>query len=204
LVLNLTPSSRHVEYTAVELDGSVHVVTGHFEVGDEFAASPHADDQAFRAAMSVLAAGVVMVTTWQDGRPWGLTISACCSVTVDPPEIMISVRSTTVSCRTLLEDRRFGVSILSAAQKPLAEFGSAVGAAKFVDDYCDDLNELESPMIADALCHLDCAVSLHQNVGDHTLVVGRVLHVVHPQATPENPEPLLYFNRNFWNLGRAT
>src|SRR6185436_935371 len=112
--------THHAEYTAVELDGSVHVVSGHYEV-DEQLATPRAraDDEAFKAAMRVLAAGVVMVTTWHDDRPWGLTISACCSVAVDPPEILISLRSTTVSCRSILRRDRFGVSILSGRQKGL-------------------------------------------------------------------------------------
>jgi flavin reductase (DIM6/NTAB) family NADH-FMN oxidoreductase RutF len=106
-----------------------------------------------------------------------------------------------VSCRSILLSERFGVSILSATQKPLAEFGSAVGAAKFVDDYCNDRDRVESPMIADALYHLDCAVTSHQSVSDHSLVVGRVLNVVYPPATQADPEPLVYFNRAFWSLG---
>ena len=199
----MPPSERNAGYTAVELDGSVHVVSGHFEVDDQLAAiEPRADDEAFRAAMRVLAAGVVMVTTWHDVRPWGLTISACCSVTVDPPEILISLRSTTVSCRAVLESGRFGVSILAARQKPLAELGSAVGAAKFVDDYCNDHEWIESPMIADALCHLDCSVALHQKVSDHSLIVGRVRHVVYPPGGEAAADPLLYFDRAFWGLGR--
>src|SRR5258708_14440528 len=175
---------RGAGYTAVELDGSVHVVSGHYEVDEQLAApQPRVDDEAFRAAMRVLAAGVGVVTTTDGGRPWGLTISACCSVGINPPEILISLRSTTVSCQSILHRDRFGVSILSAQQKALAEFGSAVGAAKFVDDYCDDRDRAESPMIADALYHLDCAVASRQEVSDHTLIVGRVLNVVYPPST---------------------
>ena len=57
-------TTRNAAYTAVELDGSVHVVSGHFEVDEQLATpQPRADDEAFKAAMRVLAAGVVMVTT---------------------------------------------------------------------------------------------------------------------------------------------
>ena len=98
-----------------------------------------------------------------------------------------------MSCRSILRSERFGVSILSARQKSLAEFGSAAGAAKFVDDYCNDRERVESPMIADALYHLDCAVASHQNVSDHSLIVGRVLNVVYPPATQTDPDPLAVF-----------
>lgn len=196
------PMRRDAAYTAVELDGTIHVISGFVEVDDYFAASLRsADDEAFKAAMRALAAGVVMVTTSHEGRPWGLTISSCCSVTVDPPQILVSLRSTSVSCRSILRDGRFGVSILGARQKPLAELGSAVGAAKFVDDYCHDHESLESPMIAGAPYHLDCAVASHQNVSDHSLIIGRVLHVVYPPSDETDSDPLLYFNRAFWRVG---
>ena len=34
----------------------------------------------FAEAMSALASGVVLVTCWLDGRPWGLTVTAFASV----------------------------------------------------------------------------------------------------------------------------
>ena len=196
------PMRRNAAYTAVELDGTMHVISGFVEVDEHFAASLRsADDEAFKAAMRALAAGVVMVTTSHEDRPWGLTISSCCSLTVDPPQILISLRSTSVSCRTILHGGRFGVSILGAQQKPLAELGSAVGAAKFIDDYCGNHESLESPMIAGASYHLDCAVASHQNVSDHSLIIGRVLNVVYPPADETDADPLIYFNRTFWRVG---
>ena len=52
----------------------------------------HADvAEGFRAAMSRLAAGVVMVTCHVDDKPWGLTVSACCSVSMDPPLLPVSL-----------------------------------------------------------------------------------------------------------------
>ncbi|MGH2970263.1 MAG: flavin reductase family protein, partial [Solirubrobacteraceae bacterium] len=57
---------------------------------------------AFKAAMRVLAGGVVMVTTRVDGRPWGLTISSCCSLSAEPPQLLVSLGSQTVTCREVL------------------------------------------------------------------------------------------------------
>jgi flavin reductase ActVB len=145
----------------------------------------------------------VIVTTRINGRPWGLTISACCSVSADPPQIVVSLGSTTTSCKEILQSERFGVSILAARQKELAERGSAVGVAKFVDEFCEscgDCEALDSPMISGALFHLDCALAGEHPVSDHHLIVGLVLRAI-ARTSDDPPQPLLYFDRRFWNLG---
>jgi flavin reductase (DIM6/NTAB) family NADH-FMN oxidoreductase RutF len=64
---------------------------------------PHDTADGFRAAMSRLAAGVVMVTCHVDGKPWGLTVSACCSVSMDPLLLLVSLGSKTASARSVRE-----------------------------------------------------------------------------------------------------
>lgn len=154
----------------------------------------------FKNAMSVLAGAVVMVTTYVGGRPWGLTISSCCSVTADPPQILISLRSDTVSCREIMRAGGFGVSMLSSEQRPVAELGAAVGTPKFVEDYCEGDDEVRTgPPIAGALCHLGCSVSGSFEVGDHTLIVGQV-DKVRLHGDMRGADPLLYFDRGFREL----
>lgn len=158
------------------------------------------NEREFKDAMSVLAGAVVMVTTYVDGRPWGLTISSCCSVTAEPPQVVISLRSSTVSCREVMRSRGFGVSMLSAAQRPVAELGAAVGTPKFVEDYCEGHHEvLTGPPIAGALCHLSCSVVNSFEVGDHHLIVGEV-RTVRMREDRRDADPLLYFDRGFRHL----
>lgn len=191
---------------SLEGDFTVATVTGHVEPAEIVSEQPSPDGvdrNAFRAAMRVLPSGVVMVTTRVEGRPWGLTISACCSLTLEPPQILISLRSATVSCEEILDSGGFGVSILTAEQKTLAERGAAVGAAKFVDEFCEtdgNCDVLGSPMIAGALFHLDCAIAAHYPVGDHELIIGLVQGAV-ARAEDGTAQPLLYFDRRFWTLG---
>lgn len=157
-------------------------------------------DREFKNAMSALAGAVVMVTTYVDGRPWGLTISSCCSVTADPPQILISLRSDTVSCREITRAGGFGISMLSSDQRPVAELGAAVGTPKFVEDYCDGGDDVRTgPPIAGALCHLSCSVSGSFEVGDHTVIVGQV-DSVRTRRETHDADPLLYFNRGFREL----
>jgi flavin reductase ActVB len=193
-----------VAEAAGSLDGdfTVATVAGFIETSGVVEAKG-IDQDAFKAAMRVLPSGVVMVTTRVNGRPWGLTISACCSLSADPPQIVISVGSSTTSCEEILASGYFGVSILAAEQKELAERGSTVGVAKFVDEFCEtdgDCEALDAPMISRALFHLDCEVAGDYPVSDHHLIVGFARRAI-ARASGEAPQPLLYFDRRFWNLG---
>jgi flavin reductase ActVB len=150
--------------------------------------------RAFRVAMSRLAAPVVMVTTWLDRKPWGLTISACCSVSVDPPLFLISLASGTVSTRTIREHESFGVSLLGERLLPAAHHGSRKGAPKFVEGFCEPAGGGDTsrpPVVAGALAHLDCRLADSVEVADHTLLIGSVESV----EVRTDDQPLVYYDR---------
>lgn len=151
---------------------------------------------AFRDAMRLLASGVAMVTTRVDGRPWGLTISSCTSLSADPPQILVSLSSQTVTSRQIANTRRFGLSLLTTRHRKLAEVGAALGAPKFVDDHCDDDGEERCPRVRGALYHLDCEVTDVNVVADHTIFVGRVTRWV-SGAPSAAADPLIYFDRGY-------
>jgi flavin reductase ActVB len=177
------------------------LVGGYVEADPDFAPEPPAgvDEETFKAAMRSLATGVVMVVAQRDDRLWGLTISACCSISANPPQVLISLADD-ASCRdAILETGRFGLSVLRDDQKHLAELGAVPGAPKYVDAFCEGAgSEQPTTMIAGALVHLECAVERVFEVGDHTLLIGDVRAVVTPRR---EGGPLLYFDRTFHALG---
>jgi flavin reductase ActVB len=151
----------------------------------------------FREAMRRLAASVVLVTTWLDGQPWGLTVSACCSVSMAPPTLLVSLGQHTASAAAIRENGRFGVGILGEDQHHVARFGSRPGAPKFVSEYCAPPSGCNAPVVADAVAHIDCALAQAIEVADHLVFVGEVSRVVlHPGAD----RPLVFFARDFHRL----
>src|SRR5262245_25574593 len=88
----------------------------------------------FADAMSTLASGVVLVTCRLDGRPWGMTVTAFASVSANPPTVLVSLRSDSPCARAIAATGAFGVSILSRNQTEIAEYGSAPGAPKFLEE----------------------------------------------------------------------
>jgi flavin reductase (DIM6/NTAB) family NADH-FMN oxidoreductase RutF len=157
----------------------------------------------FRSAMSRLAAGVVMVTCHVEGKPWGLTVSACCSVSMSPPLLLVSLGAGTTSARGIQADGEFGVSLLGQALIEVARFGSAPGQPKFVEGYCSSSAEASrSPVVAGALAHVDCLLERHVPAGDHILLIGRVRSVV--LGDDDADGPLVYHSRGYHQLGAPT
>src|SRR2546428_1678019 len=144
------------DYADIRVDPSVVLSRGTIEADSAFRAAPEApaavNPEAFKAAMRVLAGGVVMVTARRDDRLWGLTISACCSISANPPQVLISLAHSASCLPAILETGRFGLSILRADQKQLAELGAVPGGPKYVDAFTEEREPgLETTMIAGAL-----------------------------------------------------
>jgi flavin reductase ActVB len=155
----------------------------------------------FREAMGRLAAGVVMVTTHVDGRPWGLTVSACCSLSVSPPMLLVSLGTSTASARAIEASGRFGVSILGDDLIGAARFGSARDRPKFVEQYCAGGEPCGSPVIEGSIAHVDCEVERSIVAADHTLFLGLVEKVLHGRPAAS---PLVYHDRRFHRLSMAS
>lgn len=76
---------------------------------------------AFIEAMSRAAAGVTVVTTSGPAGKFGQTVSAMCSVTADPPTLLVCIKSTSVIVNAIREHRAFGVNLLRADQRRVAD-----------------------------------------------------------------------------------
>jgi flavin reductase ActVB len=153
----------------------------------------------FRSAMSQLAAGVVMVTCHLDAKAWGLTVSACCSVSMEPPMLLVSLGTPTASARAITESGRFGVSVLGESLTEVARFGSSRGQPKFVEHFCPGDGVSESPAVGGALAHVDCVVEQAITAGDHTLFIGRVRDVI----LNDGDRPLVYFAQTYHRLAES-
>jgi flavin reductase (DIM6/NTAB) family NADH-FMN oxidoreductase RutF len=152
----------------------------------------------FVDAMSTLASGVVLVTVWVAGRPWGMTVTAFASVSAARPTVLVSLGSETTSAREITATRSFGVSILAAEQLAVARLGSEPGAAKFIGPFVDPGDgSSDSPVVAGALAHLDCELSDAVQIADHRIVFGRV----RAARGRCGGTPLLYHRRDYRTLG---
>lgn len=140
--------------------------------------------EAFRAAMACHAAGVVVVTTRDTtGRPWGLTVTSFGSVSLEPPLILVCVAERASGYPAFSACEEFGVSVLDEGQEDVAARFARSGAEKFTAHETGD-TQAASPVVAGALCRLDCQVHARHPAGDHLLLVGRVTAVRYRQGAP--------------------
>ncbi|MEE3956052.1 flavin reductase family protein [Peribacillus frigoritolerans] len=146
----------------------------------------------FRESMGRLATGVTIVMTEIDGRPWGLTVSACCSISMEPPLILVSLATKAASTQVIINNNRFSVSVLAEDQVEVAKSGAKAGAPKFFEDFVESKDNINYD-VTNALANIHCKVENVVTAGDHTIFIGLVENV----ELGESKSPLLHFNRQF-------
>src|SRR5689334_7499490 len=86
----------------------------------------------FRNALARFASGVTVVTTKDAaGNFHGITVSAFCSVSLDPPLVLICIEKATGSHYAFEESGLFNVNILSQEQAAVSERFASQMADKF-------------------------------------------------------------------------
>jgi flavin reductase (DIM6/NTAB) family NADH-FMN oxidoreductase RutF len=164
----------------------------------------------FRAAMSRLAAGVVLVTAHEPaldpdgpgGEDVGMTATAFMSVSLDPPLVLVSLREGSRMDDLLDEQPLWAVSVLSESQRHIASRFAMKGRISdrllFADLPYVSGEVSGAPLVGGALATLECRTEQRVTAGDHTLVIGRVLKAAVPST---DGGPLLHFKGRYRQLG---
>jgi flavin reductase (DIM6/NTAB) family NADH-FMN oxidoreductase RutF len=149
----------------------------------------------FKAALSLFASGVTVVTTKDSAdKLHGITVSSFCSVSLDPPMVLICIEKTTGSHYAFGESGAFVVNILGESQSEISEHFATRIDGKF-DSIEHKLNEDGVPVLTGAIATLRCKLRHSLDGGDHSIFVGSVEDVI-----VSDGQPLIYFNRYYHNL----
>jgi flavin reductase (DIM6/NTAB) family NADH-FMN oxidoreductase RutF len=156
------------------------------------------DPDSYRSVLGRFASGITVVTTRDaDGRDVGMTVSAFCSVSLDPPLIQVCVDHEASIHGALSQSTNFGVSILAAEQEALSRrFATAESTRRF-DGIGYQRGESGIVLLEDALAQLECRLVARHEAGDHTMFVGEV-----ESASARSARPLLYYRGGYAQLER--
>ena len=158
------------------------------------------DPSTFRSVLGRFASGVTVVTVRDsENCDHGLTVSAFCSLSLDPPLVLICIEKDASLHDVLASGNiasRFAVNILEAKQEEVAR--------RFAEEHPDRFEGIGfsrgitgAPILDDCLAVIECDVQSRHPAGDHTIVIGTVIG----SATNEG-RPLLYYRGGYATLDR--
>ena len=152
----------------------------------------------FRHSLSQWASGVTVITTRRPGGIHGMTASAFCSVSLDPPLVLVCVDRRNRTHRYLDENQAFCVHILAEGQEELSQrcAGRRGDEGKELHDVPYRTGATGAPILEGCLAYLDCRVIYAHDGGDHTIFLGEIVAA----GYREDAEPLLFFAGSYRRL----
>jgi len=164
---------------------------------DKHAASQPVSLQQFRLGMRSLAGAVSIITSAHAGHRHGMTATAVCSASAEPPTVLVCVNKATATHGAIAKGGAFCVNALRAEDWELSTLfsGSQTGEARFRSR---DWTRLAtgSPVLIDSLVAFDCRVVNKMTHGTHTIFLGQVEQVLFGKKG----RPLLYADGQYAKL----
>lgn len=168
---------------------------------------PLFDADQYRAVLSRFVTGITVVTTIDDvdghAQPFGTTVNAFNSVSLDPPLVLITVGRERSIHPVIARTGRFAVNILAEDGQALSDCFSGGPTDVPREAFCGASYRLGAngqPLLDDALAWLSCELDRTVEAGDHTLYIGRIVEL---GASDRREWPLLYFRRRYLRIERA-
>jgi flavin reductase len=159
------------------------------------------DPEQFKAGMRALAGAVNIITSMNAGHRYGMTATAVCSATADPPTVLACINKLATTHGAVTKSKAFCVNVLRSEDWELstAFSGAQSGEARFKSR---DWTRLAtgSPVLIDALVCFDCRVVKSLSHGTHTIFLGEVEQVLFGKKG----KPLLYSEGQYAKLASLT
>jgi len=147
--------------------------------------------------------GVTVVTALDGDRPFGITVNALSSVSLEPPLVMVALDRRRFLTPIVRAAGRYAVSVLSEEQQALSDCFAGAPVEPGRDAFCGaawHAGPTGLPLIDGAIATLECSVVETFSAGDHDLFIGRVDSL---ESEGQHPMPLLYYRRRYLRIQRA-
>lgn len=141
------------------------------------ATDPVIDSGDFRQVLGNFPTGVTVVTANGADRPVGVAIGSFASISLEPPLVGFFLGTQSGSWGPMEEAGHFCVNVLRADQQELC----GVMASR-ADDKFDGVDTTPAPwsgapVLPGVQAVIDCRLDQVVELGDHNLIVGRVMHL---------------------------
>ena len=148
-------------------------------------------DDTFKELMKRFASGVTLITFENGGKYSGLTVSSFCSLSMNPPLILICIDKKIPSHNSLKNGNSFGVNICNSEQGKLAwDFANSnVDKNELILSLNHKVTENKVPLLTDCLASMECTIKQGFEGGEHTIFVVQI----EQGNFNEESEPLIYY-----------
>lgn len=151
----------------------------------------------FRDVLGCLAGGVCVIATREpEGRARGLTATAVCSVSLDPPLVLVCLDAGSSTHDAIIASGIFAVTFLGAPDSSIAD--------RFASDTEDKFGGVPTrematgaPILEAGLGYCDCVVVRAVTAGDHTVFIGRVEAADTSERAEGTVAPLLHYRGEY-------
>lgn len=157
----------------------------------------------FRAVMGRFATGISVVTALDGERPFGITVNALSSVSLQPALVMVALDRRRFLTPIVRAGGRYAVNILGEDQQALSDCFAGAPVTPGRDLFCGAAwhpGPTGLPLIDGAIATLECTVVQTFSAGDHDLFIGRVDTLV---GDGQDAMPLLYYRRRYLRIEHA-
>ena len=148
-------------------------------------------DDTFKELMKRFASGVTLITFENEGKYSGLTVSSFCSLSMNPPLILICIDKKIPSHKSLKNGASFGVNICTSEQGKLAwDFANSnIDKNELILSQNHRITDNKVPLLNDCLASMECTIKEAYEGGDHTIFVGQIEN----GDFDEKSDPLIYY-----------
>jgi 3-hydroxy-9,10-secoandrosta-1,3,5(10)-triene-9,17-dione monooxygenase reductase component len=157
----------------------------------------------FRKVMGHFVTGVTVISALDGDRPFGITVNALSSVSLQPPLVMVALDRRRFLTPIVRAAGRYAVNILSEDQQAMSDCFAGAPVVPGREAFCGAAwhpGETGLPLIDGAIATLECTVVETFSAGDHDLFIGRVDALGNEE---HHPMPLLYYRRRYLRIERA-
>ena len=153
----------------------------------------------FRQGMRGIAGAVTVLTTSWRGAPYGMTATAVCSLSAEPPRLIACVNQAGQTFEMLRNSRMLAVNVLAENQVDMAmRFAGMLGDVDRVAGTVWRKGQLGGlPVLADTCSTFECRIAEFINSVSHAILICDIIAV----EANEGRRPLLYCNGSFAGLG---
>ena len=137
-----------------------------------------ADGKLYRDAMARYAGHVQLVTTTLNGVRRGLAVTAACSVSDNPPTVLVCLNHNNEKNRIFFESGVFALNSLASHHQPLSHAFSGLENLTMDERFGRgnwDTLITGAPALVDAVATYDCHTVKLVPHASHTIVIGEVV-----------------------------